>query len=388
MAWMPLCSQRHNGIHAIRALSAGLNQMVTAHPVLPSPQELCRGACSASFDGVENRMTIQRAAVHALCVLAGLAFWIAQPNAGLAECDLDVLHFPVSLKLGHVKTPEFTTRGGMNAIEITVKNVLPAAELSCMMGISEGPQDPVDCNKESLVEANWKVWSGGHVAAQGSSRDMGKRGYYQGNLYGKYIGVFKAKKHEKYSLEVDFTKDGSALAVADPHLTVSDFLPSDISDPKPDHETLYTTYLPLTPGHFRSPEFEGNKGLNIISFSVVGRLATAKEFCLFGIQARELPKCSMDSAVDFEWTVWSNGKIVAAGTSRPLERNINTTMYSGPLRHCGGVDHFDESVGFFKGSKGQKFSIEVNVKRDGSELNIAYPTLSVVKGYPPSAFAM
>jgi hypothetical protein len=335
-------------------------------------------------------MTIQRTAVHALCVLAGLACWIAQPDAGLAECDNDVLHFPVSLKVGHVKTPEFTTRGGggVNAIEITARNLLPAAELGCMMGISEGPQDPVDCNKEPLIEASWKMLSGGHVVAQGSSRDMGKRGYYFGSFYGKYIGVFKAKKHEKYSLEVDFTKDGSALAVADPHLTVSDFLPSDISDPKPDHETLYTTYLPLTPGHFRSPEFEGHKGLNYITFEILGRLATAKEFCLFGIQVVNLPKCAEESVVEFEWTLRSEGKIVAVGTSHPHDVNFEASRYSGPLDHCGGTGSIDRDIGFFKGRKGQKFSIEVNVKKDGSELDIAYPTLSVVKGYPPSAFAM
>jgi hypothetical protein len=333
-------------------------------------------------------MTTQRTAVHVLCVLVVSIFWIAQPNAGLAECDNDLLHFSVSLKPGRVKTPEFTTRGGINAIEITARNVLPAVDLSCMMGISEGSSDPVDCDKEPLIEASWKVWSGGQIIAQGSSRDMGKRGYYQGNFYGKYIGVFKARKLEKYSLEVNFTKDGSALAVAEPHLTVSDFLPSDISDPKPDPDILYTTYLPLTPGHFRSPEFEGNKGLNVVSFQVRGRLELAKEFCLFGILAVNFPKCTEESVVGFEWTVWSEGKAVATGTSQPREGNIEASMYSGPISHCGGTDFINRDVGFFEGRKGQKFSIEVNVKKDGSELNIAYPTLSVVKGYPPSAFAM
>jgi hypothetical protein len=212
---------------------------------------------------------------------------------------------------------------------------------------------------------------------------MGKRGYYQGNLYGKYIGIFKAKKHRKYSLEVNFTKDGSMMAVADPHLTVSDMY-----DPKPDHEILYTTYLPLTPGHFRSPEFEGHKGLNYITLEILGRLATTKEFCLFGIQAIDLPKCAVDSVVDFEWTLRSEGKIVAAGTSHPHEGNFEASMYGGLINHCGGTPSIERDVGFFEGRKGQKFSIEVNVKKDGSELNIAYPTLSVVKGYPPSAFAM
>jgi hypothetical protein len=338
-------------------------------------------------DCVTKRTERWRICSCVILALLGL-FWIAQPASSLAQCDNDLLHFPVSLKLGHVKTPEFTTRGGVNAIEITARNALPATDLSCMMGISEGPQDLVDCDKEPLVEANWKVWSGGKIVAQGSSRDMGKRGYYFGSFYGKFIGVFKAKKHEKYSLEVDFTKDGSALAVAQPHLIVSDFLPSDISDPKPDPDILYTTYLPLTPGHFRSPEFEGHKGLNYITFAILGRLATAKELCLFGIQAVNLPKCAEESVVDFEWALWSEGKIVSTGTSHPHNVKFEASMYSGPIDHCGGTDFINRDVGFFKGRKGQKFSIEVNVKKDGSELDIAYPTLSVVKGYPPSAFAM
>lgn len=119
------------------------------------------------------------------------------------------------LSPGQVKTPEFTARPGISpgiiGIEITVKNVLPPAELSCMMGISEGSQDPVNCDK-----------------------------------------------------------------IGDPHLVVNDsFLPSDIPDSKPDPDILYTTYLALTPGHFRSPEFVRNKGLNVIDFQILGRLATA-----------------------------------------------------------------------------------------------------------------
>jgi hypothetical protein len=307
-----------------------------------------------------------------------------QPDASFAECDNDLLHFPISLKLGHVKSPEFTTRGGIHAIEITAKNVLPPAELSCMMGISQGPQDPVDCGKKPLIEASWKLWNSGHIVAQGSSREMGKRGYFQGTFCAKYIGVFKSKKHEKYFLEVDFTRDGSALAVTEPHLEINQISPSPTADP----DVLYSAQLPLTPSHFRSPEFEGHKGVNVISFNVLGRLPTAKEFCLLGIQAADLPRCAEASVVDFEWTVWSEGKIVATGTSDPHEGRTEASMYGNVIDHCGGAIFIDRDLGFFKGRNGQKFSIEVNVKKDGSELNIAYPTLRVVKGYPPSAFAM
>jgi hypothetical protein len=334
-------------------------------------------------------MKIQGAALHVIYVLAGLTLWIAEADVGLAQCDLDLLHLPVSLKPGQVKTPEFTARAsGAIGIEVTVKNVLQPADLSCMMALSEGPQDPVDCSKESLIEAEWKAFSGGRVVAYGSSRDMSRRGEYFGGFYVKFIGAFKARKHEKYSLEIDFTKDGSVLEIGDPYIAATDFLPSGILEHKPDQDILYTTYLPLSPGHFRSAEFQGNQGLNVIGFRVLGRLATAKEFCLFGIQAVDLPKCTVDSVLEFEWTVRSEGKIVATGTSQPRKGNIEDSMYGGPLKHCGGTASIERDIGFFHGRKGQKFSIEVNVKKDGSELNVAYPTLSVIKGYPASAFGM
>jgi hypothetical protein len=361
-----------------------------------SSRKVCgisRGSQLTQRDEGRKSMTLQKVVAQVLCVVGGLPFWITRPNAGLAECDNDQLQLPVSLKPGSIKTPEFMTQTGAVAIEITANNVLPPAELSCMMGISEGSQDPVDCDKEPLIEATWKVWSGSHLVAQGSSRDMGKKGYYRGNFYGKYLGAFKARKHEKYSVEVDFTKDGSALAVAEPSLTLVDLSPPDIGyyqangtdGPRPDPDILYITYLQLAPGHFRSPQFEGHKGLNVITFQTLGRLPIAKEFCLFGIQATGLPRCDEESVVDFEWTVWSEGKVVAAGTSHPPGGDLK---YSVPIDHCGGTGSIDRDIGFFRGRKGQKFSIEVNVLKDGSELNIAYPTLSVVKGYPPSAFAM
>lgn len=338
----------------------------------------------------------QKVVARVLCVVGGLLFWIAQHDAGLAECDNDLLHLPVSLRPGQVKTPEFTTQTGAVAIEITVKNVLPPAELSCMMGISEGPQDPANCNKESLIEASWKVWNGGNIVARGSSREMGRRGGYMNSFYVKYLGAFKAQKHRKFSLEVDFTRDGSALAAAEPSLTLVDLSPPDIGyyqangtdKPKPNPDVLYSTYLPLTPGHFRSPEFEGHKGLNIVDLDALGRLPTTEELCLFGIQEDGLPKCAKESVVSFKWTVWSEGKLVAAGTSSPLEGINESSQYTGPIAHCGGAGTIYRDIGFFKGRKGQRFSIEVDVKKDGSVLDIAYPTLSVVKGYPAWSFGL
>ena len=146
--------------------------------------------------------------------------------------------------------------------------------------------------------------------------------------------------------------------------------------------------MPLRPGHFRSPEFEGNNGLNIINFDVLGRLPAGRLLCLFGIQDDKQPKCIEESVLDFDWTVWSEGNIIASGTSRPDNYYIEHEMYTSPIELCGGLYNVWRSVGHFPGRKGQKFSIELNIKKDGSKLDIALPRLSVVRGYPASGFSM
>ncbi len=338
-------------------------------------------------------MRERRKIIRIAHVALGSVLAIVLPAPSCAEWCIRVpLNIPISLATGHVRTPEFKTTGSYPyAIEITARTVLPPTELSCKLGISEGPQYPVDCNKEPLIEADWTVWSGGNVVAHGSSRDLGKEGYCRGNTFGRLIGGFKANKHKTYVIDLNFTRDGSALAIADPHLVVDSsewYINSIKKNPNLDTETLFSKYLSLRPGHFRSSEFEGHEGLNLINFDVLGRLPANRLFCLIGTQPTGQPACEEESVLDFDWTVWSEGKIVATGTSQPFSQSREYSMYSMDVRDCGGVSRIFRDIGSFQGHKGQKFSLELNIKKDGSKLDIALPRLWVQKGYPTSGFGM
>jgi hypothetical protein len=126
---------------------------------------------------------------------------------------------PVSLAVGHVRTSEFKVVKDRYIILIVAKKRVPFAELCCMMGMSTGPLDPNNCDKEPLIQANWTVWSDGHVVAQGSPKDA-KSFSFASNELARYLGDFYGEKGKKYSLDVNFTKDGTALSVTDPHLNV------------------------------------------------------------------------------------------------------------------------------------------------------------------------
>jgi|SRR5271157_1744402 len=130
---------------------------------------------------------------------------------------------PVSLAVGNVRTPEF--RVNLNRyfiIKVEAQKRLSPDILDCMMGISLGPLDPNNCKEgnEPLLQANWTLWSDGRIVNQGSSEDHRGRGGWAQDEVERDIGVFKGESGKKYVLDVNFTRDGRALAVTDPHLKV------------------------------------------------------------------------------------------------------------------------------------------------------------------------
>jgi hypothetical protein len=71
-----------------------------------------------------------------------------------------------------------------------------------------------------MIQANWTLWNHGRIAGQGSSDTHKNDGEWENGTAVRVIGDFKGEKGNKYILEVNFTKDGAALAVTDPHLIV------------------------------------------------------------------------------------------------------------------------------------------------------------------------
>jgi hypothetical protein len=137
-----------------------------------------------------------------------------------------VVDIPVSLAIGTVQTPEFYVASHGYWIMVQVEVRLPIQQtqfrqMQCRMGITSGGLDTKDCTSDDpLLRADWSVWDGKHIADQGSSTTVGD-GKMGGHHIFKFLGKFIGESGRKYILKVKFTKDGTPLNVANPHLIVT-----------------------------------------------------------------------------------------------------------------------------------------------------------------------
>lgn len=133
-----------------------------------------------------------------------------------------VVDVPISLAVGTVRTPVFSPRKtSWYWIMVQVERPLPAQQMRCMMGVTLGPLDSKNCASEDpLLRADWIVRSEGQVVSSGSSTTKGDDAFTKENIF-KFLGKFPAEAGKKYVLEVKFTKDGTPLNVANPHLIVT-----------------------------------------------------------------------------------------------------------------------------------------------------------------------
>ena len=131
------------------------------------------------------------------------------------------VYMPVSLAAGRIRTPAFSVaKRQWYAIVLQVEMPLPALRMRCMTGATLGPLDVKDCKEnERVLQADWTVWEDGHLVRWGSipDEDFGKGG---GKDMIIQIGSFGPEPGKKYVVQLHFTKDGSALNVANPHLIV------------------------------------------------------------------------------------------------------------------------------------------------------------------------
>jgi hypothetical protein len=130
--------------------------------------------------------------------------------------DVDM---PVSLAVGTVRTPEFPVRHEAYFIMIQAEKHLPYVDMKCMMGLTAGPTEASECNKEPVLKADWTVLDGEHIVAQGSNRTEADAEYTDKYMF-KFLGKFMGESDKKYVVEVKFTKDGTPLNVTNPHLIV------------------------------------------------------------------------------------------------------------------------------------------------------------------------
>lgn len=131
--------------------------------------------------------------------------------------DIDM---PISLVPGTVQTPEFSVTSERYDIIIQVEKPFPFLKMQCMVGVTLGPLDAKDCSSnDPILQADWSVWDGEKLVDSGSIPDRCACAFEDKYIY-KSLGSFAGEAGKKYVVQVRFTKDGTALNVANPHLIV------------------------------------------------------------------------------------------------------------------------------------------------------------------------
>ncbi len=133
-----------------------------------------------------------------------------------------VVDIPVSLAVGTVRTPEFSPPSSWYWIMVQVEKPFPTPQMVCMMTTADdSPESWKDCPlNDRLLRADWTVWEDGKITYSGSSTTHAAGMYPKDNIF-KFLGSFATLPGKKYVLEVKFTKDGTPLNVANPHLIVT-----------------------------------------------------------------------------------------------------------------------------------------------------------------------
>ena len=170
------------------------------------------------------KVIVQRVFVNS--IIATIAVLLLAPAVPADErkdhpyrrSDVDM---PVLLAPAVVRTPEFAVISKWYVIMIQVEKPLPALQMRCMMGMTLGPLDEKDCGGSGpMLRADWTVREGEQVVSQGSTPDDCACAFTKPYMF-KFLGGFGGKAGHKYFVEVKFTRDGSPLDVAKPHLIVT-----------------------------------------------------------------------------------------------------------------------------------------------------------------------
>jgi hypothetical protein len=131
--------------------------------------------------------------------------------------EIDV---PISLAVGAQRTPEFSVDWSWYDIMVQVEEPLPFLQMQCMMGVTTSPLDSKKCRGgDPLLRGDWTVWDGNHLVDKGAIPNRCSCKFEDKYMY-KFLGGFSGEAGKKYVVEVRFTKDGTPLNAANPHLIV------------------------------------------------------------------------------------------------------------------------------------------------------------------------
>lgn len=132
------------------------------------------------------------------------------------------VYMPLSLAIGRVRTSEFSIskRSEWYDIMLSFEKPLPLQQMRCMTGTTAGPLDKRPCEKDDpILRADWTVWLDGRIVQWGSIPDNCGCKFAAEDFF-KQIGSFPLEKGKKYVVQVHFTKDGTPLNIANPHLII------------------------------------------------------------------------------------------------------------------------------------------------------------------------
>jgi len=103
---------------------------------------------------------------------------------------------------------------------IQVEKPFPFRQMQCMMGVTTSPLASKDCStNDPLLRADWAVWDREHLVDRGSVPATCDCKFANKYMF-KFLGSFVGELGKKYVVEVKFTKDGTPLNIANPHLIV------------------------------------------------------------------------------------------------------------------------------------------------------------------------
>jgi hypothetical protein len=144
------------------------------------------------------------------------------PNPKKYPQKYSTVYMPISLAAGRVRTPDFAVgkHSQWYDIMLQVEKPLPFRRMACMVGVTSGLLDKKDCEKDDpIVRADWTVWEDGRIVEWGPIPDNCGCIFTNKNIF-KQVGSFPLEAGKKYVVQVHFTKDGSPLNIANPHLIV------------------------------------------------------------------------------------------------------------------------------------------------------------------------
>jgi len=141
------------------------------------------------------------------------------------RCSKGEVNIPISLAIGTIRTPVFTSSANAYSISLEFRrSSLSEEELQCKVGRLDAAEDAdkvaEKCKVQPLIDVKWRVLEGDEEIAHGSDGGFSEHIELDNKIVHRYIGEFSCESKHKYVVEVTFTKDGSPLKIANPHLAV------------------------------------------------------------------------------------------------------------------------------------------------------------------------